>query len=123
MHNNRSRAIAWREALDHASTVRARLLSSLVLSMGVLQNDHRRSATSMKTDEINSKLRENQVTMVLAVKLKEGHRQLFDAACWDNNGKQAADIRQKMHDLLDKELDCSSIAMTLTRRLLESGGF
>lgn len=74
-----------------------------------------------KLEEIKQQLLGVQIQAVTIVHQRDGNRRLFDAACWTNNGEQAAKIREQIHNLLDSELDCAASVMQLSRMLLEMG--
>lgn len=75
----------------------------------------------MNVAEINARLRSVQVDMVLALRMKNGTKELYDAACMKGDGAEAAKLRAALHDLYDTELDQSASIMQLTRKLMETG--
>jgi hypothetical protein len=74
----------------------------------------------MRSKEINLKIQSTQIEMVLQIRKQEGAKALFEAACWANDGQEAAKLREQLHTILDAQLDCSAACMSLSRKLLEA---
>lgn len=80
------------------------------------------TTTPPTREEVCKQLRDTQVQVVLHSRLYEAAKQLFDAACFAGDGREADRQREKMHACLDSMLDSVAGAMTLTRQLMELPG-
>lgn len=69
--------------------------------------------------EVQQKHQQANVATAIAMKRYDAMRQLYDAAVFMRDGKEAETFRQHLHDLLDQILDASASALTLSRTLLE----
>lgn len=72
---------------------------------------------------IRAKLNEASVQMYTASQRYQATHDLYRAACAENNGKQADDLRLQLHALLDILLDCTATMEMLTRQLLTQRKF
>lgn len=73
----------------------------------------------MKQQEIQDGMLKVQGDMVAQTHTRNGLVALYDAACWSNDGKEAGSLREKIHNLLDSELDARQQMMLLSRKMME----
>lgn len=73
----------------------------------------------MTRQQITAALQNVQIRLVVSSKQHEGTKGLYDAACYANDGVLAGEMRQRLHDLLDAQLDLVQEAITLGRQLMQ----
>lgn len=74
----------------------------------------------MNRAQIQAQLLQTQIDTVAVIHLTEGEQKLYQAAVFSQDGLAAQTHREKMHALLDRQLDLSASVMSLTRMLISA---
>lgn len=75
----------------------------------------------MTRDDALAQLAASQVQLILHTRKFDATRQLYDSACFAQDGIAAQRYRNELHLIMDAILDTVSGAMALTRKFIEQG--
>lgn len=76
----------------------------------------------MTKDDANGRLAENALDSIALAYQVEGMQKLYDSAALRGDTVTADNLRQQLHDLLDRKLDLRSVNMLLIRALANAKG-